>query len=117
MNWSEILHRGKARKEGPLECAICMAEIHRGNRRVVLLSCSHLYHQRCMLTLEKFVKDNEGTVGTCAGSFQHIMLTFVCACCGVTMRVGLRSRQLVPCADLIMKKDYYLGVYNILILI
>jgi hypothetical protein len=59
--WRELLIQTISRGHGGegYECAICMSDILPGNRRVVLLSCSHLYHQRCILNLENFSKAEE----------------------------------------------------------
>jgi hypothetical protein len=58
--WKELLVQTISRGHSSgYECAICMSDIIPGNRRVVLLSCSHLYHQRCILNLENFMKTEE----------------------------------------------------------
>lgn len=58
--WKELLiHTISRGHTAGYECAICMSEIIPGNRRVVLLSCSHIYHQRCILNLENFMKNEE----------------------------------------------------------
>jgi hypothetical protein len=57
--WNDIL--GQCLKRGNnVECAICMSDIEKNrNRRVVLLSCSHMFHQQCIMMLEDFVKNSE----------------------------------------------------------
>ena len=58
--WKDLLlHTITRGHSSGYECAICMSEIIPGNRRVVLLSCSHLYHQRCIMNLETFMKTAE----------------------------------------------------------
>ena len=58
--WKDLLVQTISRGHSSgYECAICMSDIIPGNRRVVLLSCSHLYHQRCILNLESFMKTEE----------------------------------------------------------
>jgi hypothetical protein len=58
--WKELLVQTISRGHSSgYECAICMSDIIPGNRRVVMLSCSHLYHQRCILNLENFMKTEE----------------------------------------------------------
>lgn len=59
--WKDLLTQVLSRENGSagFECAICMSEIIPGNRRVVLLNSSHLYHQRCIMNLENFIKNQE----------------------------------------------------------
>ena len=59
LEWHGILNRCLDRGDN-VECAICMSELVKNrNRRVVLLSCSHMYHQQCIMMLEDFVKNSE----------------------------------------------------------
>ena len=61
--WNTILQRSLQRGDN-VECAICMSDIEKNrNRRVVLLSCSHMFHQQCIMMLEDFVKNSK--VGAC----------------------------------------------------
>ena len=57
--WNVILQES-LKRDCNVECAICMSDIEKNrNRRVVLLSCSHMFHQQCIMMLEDFVKTTE----------------------------------------------------------
>ena len=59
VQWDSILQQS-LRRECNVECAICMSDVEKNrNRRVVLLSCSHVFHQQCIMMLEDFVKTAE----------------------------------------------------------
>jgi len=69
INWIEVFNSAVLRC--PTDCAICMLPIHcsqsaaastggtvssgSANRRDVLLSCSHLFHENCILSFERFL--------------------------------------------------------------
>lgn len=56
IQWNELLEQAKRRRNA--DCAICMSGVCKNrNRRVVLLSCSHMFHQRCIMMLEQFVEE------------------------------------------------------------
>lgn len=74
--WKDLLKQVNSRElESCFECAICMSEIIPGNRRVVLLNCSHLYHQRCIMNLENFIKNQEdATCPLCRNHYERKLL-------------------------------------------
>lgn len=78
-HWKELLLQSISRGHSVgHECAICMSDIIPGNRRVVLLSCSHLYHQRCILNLENFMKTEEVKFVTNNLNYAYRNLTVQC---------------------------------------
>ncbi|RYH30144.1 hypothetical protein EON65_06175 [archaeon] len=58
--WGDILKQAKARGEN--DCAICMSSVpaepipslHK--KKTIVLSCSHLFHQSCIVSFEKFAQ-------------------------------------------------------------
>jgi hypothetical protein len=90
--WRELLVQMISRGHGGgYECAICMSDIIPGNRRVVLLSCCHLYHQRCILNLENFLKAEEVSDETVRPPLSSSLF--------------VPRRRAVRCADVDMKRN------------
>ena len=90
--WVDVHDIAVARGLG--ECAICMVNNvdtqgnYRGARKLVLLSCSHVFHQQCMKNFELFSRDNRYT--TKIANFIEILTILlrvmfvvfrVCPCC------------------------------------
>eukprot|EP01031_Cornospumella_fuschlensis_P029842 gene29842-36032_t len=67
--WGEILNQAKGRGEN--DCAICMSSVpaepipslHK--KKTVVLSCSHLFHQSCIVSFEKFAQQKQPKCPVC----------------------------------------------------
>ena len=77
--WDNV--REIALKRGTEECPICMcnfstqAHDKKGRKRAkVLLSCSHVFHEKCIATFESFNSDKDGpnTCPVCRAAYSRI---------------------------------------------
>mmetsp|Transcript_16121 Transcript_16121/g.16249 ORF Transcript_16121/g.16249 Transcript_16121/m.16249 type:complete len:446 (-) Transcript_16121:37-1374(-) len=80
IQWSEVLVR--AQKRGLGECAICMSIVG-GSRITTLLSCSHLFHEKCITSLERFCRSigsekEESTCPVCRSTYQRRAVSSDC---------------------------------------
>eukprot|EP01036_Dinobryon_divergens_P023140 gene23140-31457_t len=71
MEWSSIEFYIADRSD--LTCPICMDAFKQGNE--VLLSCSHVFHRRCLQSFEKFMKNGNLTCPICRTSNYQKKLT------------------------------------------
>jgi hypothetical protein len=80
--WAGI--RAKAVERGEKECAFCMGTMEltgkegRREKGVILLSCSHLFHEKCLAAYEKFISNtqennnnNDRNLGNNHGNSEH----------------------------------------------
>jgi hypothetical protein len=102
MRWSDIVNQAVSR--GACDCAICMVPIssttlfphsggatHSNNKKHVILSCSHVFHEWCITSFENFAPVEVSLLLISCGS------VFTC----------LFIRNLALYVVLIMRKDLF----------
>ncbi|XP_072543138.1 RING finger protein 32 [Salminus brasiliensis] len=55
----------KAVQRDVSDCPICLSPLHVSGRRVLLLSCSHLFHEPCLQAFESFCPEGNPTCPLC----------------------------------------------------
>lgn len=66
--WRHILNIANKRNED--KCAICFSDIKTNDKQSVLLSCSHVFHNNCISSFEKFSIQKCPTCPICRSKYQ-----------------------------------------------
>mmetsp|Transcript_28486 Transcript_28486/g.40562 ORF Transcript_28486/g.40562 Transcript_28486/m.40562 type:complete len:238 (+) Transcript_28486:344-1057(+) len=73
-DWTEVIE--SARVRGPGDCPICMLPAPHGTtiKKNVILSCSHVFHEFCILNFEKFLGNTIPTCPVCRSDYEKRQL-------------------------------------------
>lgn len=74
-NWDDVQIKAIEREND--ECPICLSALNAKHHKLVLLSCSHMYHSHCLLSYEKYCEQTNNSCPLCRTSYSKRNCSYV----------------------------------------
>ncbi|XP_062848951.1 RING finger protein 32 isoform X2 [Trichomycterus rosablanca] len=68
--WTQV--QEKAERRGVHDCPICLTPLSSSSKPLLLLSCSHLFHQSCLRAFESFCQEGGATCPLCRRLYRAV---------------------------------------------